>query len=420
MTRGPSLRRRLALWIGGGVVVAWLAAVIWSLLALETSIDRDIDLGLKAAAERLMPLAMVHIFERADDGTAQIIADFSKSSEPGRLTYVVRDETGRILLASRSYEGQPLPPVGITGFSEEAGFHMYSLSALKGKLTMTVMENDSVRFTLLRDAALRLLTPIFAVLPFSLALIALALRWELRVIARLGAQIERRGQGDLTPISTEGVAREFAVIVESVNALMARLSAALEAERRFASNAAHELRTPIAAAIAQAQRLVQEAESPQTAERANQIAGALTRLARLSEKLLQLSRAEGAAVVSGEVQDLGAVVRLVIDELARTRGAGRVELRLPDGDVRAAINPDAYAILLRNLVENALAHGSADHPVEVEVLGDGTITVRNDCAPVPAETLAELTEPFRRGATEAEGSGLGLSIVRAIAEAAGA
>ena len=199
---------------------------------------------------------------------------------------------------------------------------------------------------------------------------------------------------------------------------MARLDAALTAERRFAAHAAHELRTPIAAALAQAQRLQAEAGPGPAAERAAQLTAALGRLARLSEKLLQLSRAEGGSVRTGEEQDLAAAARLLLDEVARTSGADRLRVTMPETGPRAPLNPDAYAILLRNLVENALTHGVPGTPVTVELAADGGITVTNDADPVAPDLLARLTEPFARGKTGGEGTGLGLSIARAIATAA--
>lgn len=419
MTNAPSLRHRLAIWIGGGVAAAWLAAALWSLLALSASIDRDFDQGLKAAAERLMPLAMVQIFERDDDGTAQIIAQFDATSTSPRLAYAVQDGSGRVLLASRGYVAETLPPPGTTGWSDHDGLRRYSLTALGGQMTITVLEPLAARRSALWSASLRLLLPVALVLPLCLLLITAVLRRELGAVARLNDQIAQRGRGDLTPLENAGVARELSGVAEAVNALLDRLGQALKAERRFAANAAHELRTPIAAALAQAQRLQQEAADPGDAMRATAIAESLARLARLSEKLLQLSRAEGGAVRATENQDLTPVVRLVIDELSRANKGDLISLALPETSVRAAINPDAYAILLRNLVENAQRHGTPGTSITVNVGPDGTLRVGNDADPIDPDTLSKLKEPFQRGPTDSEGSGLGLSIARAIALAAG-
>ena len=206
----------------------------------------------------------------------------------------------------------------------------------------------------------------------------------------------------------------------AVNALMERLRGALEAERGFTANSAHELRTPIAAALAQTQRLMAELDDGPPRERARAIASALRRLSRLSEKLLQLAKAEGGGLVAEHPAPLAPVLRLVIAELDRQTDRGDdIALELPDGDGPVSdLDPDAFAILARNLIENALKHGSPEAPVTVRLSGD-LFEVENRGAPVPADVLARLERPFERGPTGADGSGLGLAIAAAICRGAG-
>lgn len=217
MTPAPSLQRRLGLWLGGGIAGVWLATALWSLLSLSASIERDFDQSLKAAGEQLMPLAMVRIFER-DDDAAQIIAEFDHNSASARLAYAVQDRSGRVLLASRGYSALTLPTPGTTGWSDQAGMRRYSLTALNAQITMTVSEPLAARRSALRSASVRLLLPVALVLPLCLLLIAVVLRRELAAVSRLNGQIARRGQGDLTPLANDGVARELAGVSASVNA----------------------------------------------------------------------------------------------------------------------------------------------------------------------------------------------------------
>src|SRR5690606_3798521 len=112
--------------------------------------------------------------------------------------------------------------------------------------------------------------------------------------------------------------------------------------------------TPVAAALAQTQRLIVEATDDATRDRAWRIEAALRRLARLSEKLMQLARAEGGRLQAAEPVDVAAILRMVVGELAESAdGAGRINLVVPDAPVLSGIDPDAFAILARNLVENA-------------------------------------------------------------------
>jgi two-component system OmpR family sensor kinase len=206
-----------------------------------------------------------------------------------------------------------------------------------------------------------------------------------------------------------------------VNGLIERLHRALEAERSFTANSAHELRTPIAATLAQVQRLVAESPHGPLRERALQVESSLHRLARVSEKLMQLARAEGAALLSPAAQDLATVLTHVVDEFRRSDdNASRLRLTLAPGvAVHSHLDPDAFAILMRNLIENALRHGAADGAVDVLVSDDGAIHVLNAGDVVPPATLRRLTARFERGAVAAAGAGLGLAIAEAIVTGAG-
>jgi two-component system OmpR family sensor kinase len=206
---------------------------------------------------------------------------------------------------------------------------------------------------------------------------------------------------------------ELQPIARSVNLLLERLTGALEAEREFTANSAHELRTPIAGALAQTQRLIEELDDGPQKVRAGQIARSLGNLGRLAEKLLQLSRAEAGIAVLDRPADMLPVLRAVIDEMKRlalVRGA--IELDVAEGATLVRpINGDAFAIVIRNLLENALSHGDPSEPVHVRVNPDGAISISNGGPVIDARTLSNFEARFARGKTTAAGSGLGLSIV---------
>jgi two-component system OmpR family sensor kinase len=196
-----------------------------------------------------------------------------------------------------------------------------------------------------------------------------------------------------------------------MNALMGRLREAFDAERSLATDTAHELRTPLAGAIAQAQRIQKETAEPQTAQRGAEIVATLKRLTARAERLMQLARAEGGWLNVDQASDLRDVLELVIGDMRRNEPDGRIALILPNTPVLSKADPDAVGIVCRNLVENALRHGSQSSPVDVSLSLDGVLTVSNDGPVVPAQTLARLWDRFERGTTIGRGSGIGLSIV---------
>lgn len=168
------------------------------------------------------------------------------------------------------------------------------------------------------------------------------------------------------------------------------------------------------------QRLAAELTEDGARHRALTIAAALRRLARLSEKLLQLAKAEGGGLIAATPQSLAPILSLVVEEVDRDLDLdGRVELTIAaDGGAVSDVDPDAFAILARNLIENAVKHGAAEEAVRV-TLDAGRLVVANRGAVVPAEQMQRLMRPFERGATAAEGTGLGLPIVAAICRGAG-
>src|SRR5690606_22353516 len=173
------------------------------------------------------------------------------------------------------------------------------------------------------------------------------------------------GARDLSEVPAEGLPTEIGPLAETLNSLLARLRDAFEAERSFAANAAHELRTPLAGAIAQAQRLRSETHDPATDARVAEIEATLKRLTRLSERLMQLARAEGGRLRMDRSAARRAVARIVVDDVERAGAPGRIALTLPDTAVMSDIDPDAFGILCRNLVENALRYGAENAPVDV-------------------------------------------------------
>ncbi|MDR1968354.1 MAG: two-component sensor histidine kinase, partial [Burkholderiaceae bacterium] len=210
---------------------------------------------------------------------------------------------------------------------------------------------------------------------------------------------------------------EFLPLRESINRLMQRMTRALEAERAFTSSAAHELRTPIAAALAQVQRLTRELKEEPQRQRAQALEVELKRLARLAEKLLQLARAEGAGVLRETQSDLVPILALTLEDFRHERAGGRLHADMPDS-VLSRLDPDAFGILARNLIENALNYSPAGTPVEITLSAAGKFSVCNDSAVIPPDRFSLLKRRFERAGADGPGSGLGLAIAENIARAA--
>ena len=419
MIAPKSLQWRLSLWLGLGIALVWAVAAAVTAQNLRHEMDEVFDSALAETGQRLLPLAVRDIIGRdSDDAASQSVATMREHDE--HFTYVVRNAEGQVLLRSHKADPAIFPPFSGMGFSDTPTHRLYSDAALQGTITITVAEPQTRRRAVAREVLVGLARPLALIVPLSLIGVWAVVRLSTTSLRRFRSEIERRGAGDLTAVPAGDLPSEIQPVAQAVNQLLERLRRALEAERSFAANSAHELRTPVAAALAQAQRLIIETTDAAVRKRARDIEVALRRLSGLSEKLMQLARAEGGRLHGAEPVDTSAILRTIVDELTANAGAaGPIELALPDAPVLSRIDPDAFAIQMRNLIENALKHGSQTEPVRVTLSMDGLLRVTNAGPAVPQDLLARLLNPFERGGAQAQGAGLGLAIAKAIATGTG-
>ncbi|MGP3698021.1 ATP-binding protein [Rhodobacter sp. NSM] len=412
-----SLQARLALVLGAGVTALWVGSATVTARVLHAELDEVFDSTLEETAQRILPLAVMEIMGREEPAASQRIAALRAHEE--FYTYLVRDAAGAVLIASHRADPSDFPPCAAPGFTQTATHRLYCDLALRGTVTIAVAEPLAHRARVARDLGMAMGLPLVLIIPLALAGIVLVVRWSFRPVRALRDALARRGAGDLAPVSETELPAEIAPVAAAVNQLLGRLRSAFEAERSFAANAAHELRTPVAGATAQAQRIRIETSDARAAARAAEIETTLKRLTRLSDKLMQLARAEGGRSLAEGPADLRPILSLVVQDFLRAGAGDRLALTLPETAVASRIDPDAFTILCRNLIENALRHGTSGAPVEVSLSPDRSFAVRNGCTPVPSDALARLTRRFERAPGAGEGSGLGLSIVRTIVERAG-
>ncbi|WP_341523517.1 HAMP domain-containing sensor histidine kinase [Pseudomonas sp. G.S.17] len=418
MKSSSSLQKRLGLGLTLGMTLLWLGGTVGAWLVVQHELNEAFDSALEETAQRILPLAVLEISNREAPREAQHIATLKMHKE--YLTYLVRDALGEILMQSHEANPKIFNQQPSEGFSTTEKYRLYGASALRQTLFIEIAEPLGHRREAAREALIALLLPLLALIPVSLLGTWLFVRISLRSVLAYRRAVEARGVGDLSPIKVARLPAEIDPLADAVNHLLERLRKALEAERSFTANSAHELRTPLAATLAQIQRLRHEAPDGPLQVRAAKIENSLRELARLSEKLMQLAKAEGGGLLSEAPQDLIPLLAHGVDEW--NLGSGhRIKLKLPtEACVYSAIDPDAFGILLRNLIENALKYGATDQPVEVSLTAQALLQVVNGGPTVPAPVLPRLTERFVRGSSEASGSGLGLAIAKTIVQGVGA
>ncbi len=430
-----SIQARLAIAIGLSVTLLWLAAAAITVKLVSGEMLEVFDDGLKSTAQRILPIAdhdlseggrrehaySNHNEDRDDDDDE----DEDRKLRSGRqarygedVTFIVRSRSGDVLLRSKDADESIFPAFERTGFRTTDTHQLYYEKSSDGRMTIAVAEPLEQRTELFNKMLFGLLAPLIVVIPISLIAIVLGVRNSFRPIRDFQQGLSSRGPQDLSPLPGNGLPSELMPISAAVNELLKRLKAAFDAERTFAANAAHELRTPVAGAIAQAQRIRAESKEDFTADRAGEIETTLKRLMRMSEKLMQLARAEGGRLTNEEAMDLRPVLQMIVGDFERT-GETRIDMHLPAAPFVSKLDPDAFGILCRNLIENGLKHGAEGGQVSVSLGSDGVLRVANDGPPLTSETMARLMKPFERGNGKIAGNGLGLAIVKAIAERAG-
>lgn len=420
-----SVTRALTRSLLVGLTLLWLAGVIGSGFVLQHLIDLKSDDEMQESAALLLSLLRAH-----DDllVTASVLGDASMKAvtenTAERFVYQIRDNSGRVLLQSASAALAQLNVPLREGFADVGDWRIVTLADTTNQRFVQFADPLAERREALFTALTWLTLPLAALLAFAAYIVFRASRSLAQQVERTARAVSRQDPQALGIVPLDGVVTEMRPAILATNDLIARLAAALEAERSFTYNSAHELRTPIAAALAQAQLLAANSRNTPLQQGADAVVAALARLARLAERLLALARAEGAQPLADGWVDLARVVNLTVHEFEsdrRLRGRSIVGESSP---VRVHGDLDAVGLALRNLVENALVHGAGGTIVRVlcsNTLKGATLAVIDDGPGVPGEDLTRLAKRFARGAkAEGEGAGLGLAIVETLARRMGA
>lgn len=377
---GWSLRNRLLLRVLIGIGISWLVGLVLSAQVLNHEMGELLDDSLETSARFSLAL----------------YRDAGKVDLPPQST----ETAMRILQDGVEVMGADWPAQVGTGGRDVAGWRVYRLEDKTSGIAIEVGQSDAWRHDELLESISGLLLIMLPVVLITVVVIGRAVASALRPATRFAARLERRQPGDLSQVEGRDLPRELAPIGRAVNLYLDRIRDHVEAERQFATHAAHELRTPIAAASAQAQVIAAGMGDGDSAPR---MVAALRRLSQLVDRLLQLSRAEMIGAGQGS-SDLVQVTRMVIADTG-------VAAVFDDGDIEAAqvpVQPESLALILGNLLRNAQDHGTGD--IRVRLRPGPVLTVSNRVAPGATFHLRNFEK-----STQSRGTGLGLGIVQKIA-----
>jgi two-component system OmpR family sensor kinase len=412
MKLSHSLRGRLLWFLLAAISIAAIAQASIAYRTALNDADQIFDYHMQQMALSLRSSAPLSNLEARDSVEAD--------AENNELMVQVWTPDG--VQVFRTVSRARLPQRAVLGFSNvDANGTTYRIFSVQTSTqTVQVAQDMAVRRNMAGNLALRTVGPIAVMMPILMLVVWWVVSRSLEPVARVRKQVAARQADDLSPVLEEGLPDEVLPLVQELNALFGRVKTAFDTQRTFVADAAHELRTPLAALRLQAQSLERADSEATRALAVARLTAGIERATRLVEQLLVLARqeADGARVAP---LDLGELARRTVGELSLAAQGKGVDLGVLRADtVTVDGDADALATMLRNLVDNAVKYTPAGGTVDVEVCGR-QLVVEDSGPGIPAEERERVFDRFYRVAgSEAGGSGIGMAIVKAVADKHGA
>lgn len=420
LPRPFSLRARLLLFLSIGI---GLTAVVQTVIAYDTAhvqANGVFDYHLQQ-----MALSLRGGLAARPASAPTLEPDVATATEFVIQVWAV--DGGRLF---QSVPNAPLPQKSPLGFSDvQSNGIDYRVFSMRSSTQMIQVAQDmKLRGAMARTLALRTVAPMLVMAPVLMLIVWAVVNTSLAPVARVRRQVASRQPDDLGEVSDAGLPAEVVPLIREMNLLFARVRRSFDAQNRFVADAAHELRSPLAALRLQVQGLERAGASDDGDTRGlavTRLRAGIDRATRLVEQLLALAQQQAlsATRAPADAVPLQAIVRQAILDASFAASARAIDLGLVHGDLDpVAGNAEALRILARNLIDNAIKYTPSGGSVDVEVrasAGRVDLSVDDSGPGISASERQRVLDRFYRAAgaeAQASGSGLGLSIVKAIAD----
>jgi len=445
LTGARSLHRQLLLWLLLPQVVLWIAAAFFTFNLATRYASEAIDASLlqasRALARQVKPIetGLFIDFPRS----AQDILEADPSD---RVLYTVSSPPGQFILGNRNL---PAPPAGLQPRLNEPAFYDGVLAgpvaegervravalmlnyggegAKTGTMLVQVARSSANREEVARRILLDTALPLSLVIALMTVIVWGGVRAGLKPLLMLQRQVEGRAANDLAPIELDAAPPEVRALARAINALLVEVQRSVAAQKRFISDAAHQLRTPLAGLKSQTELALKETSDPAWAARLTRVHESASRSAHLVNQLLALARAEPESALQAErtTIDLRRIAHEATAEMVPRALVAGVDLGVdePEGQPLLPCEVRGNGLLLHealvNLIDNAIRYAGRGSTVNVRVRRDGAqvvMEVEDNGPGVPEAERERMFERFVRAAHDGHGCGLGLAIVREIVE----
>jgi two-component system sensor histidine kinase QseC len=423
-----TLQRRLLLLLLMTAPAVWLATLVLTVLLSSREVRELFDTRQVRLAQQV--LAML-----PDEPRALMRAEGARAAPPGTATgdadleemaISVAGADGRLIFVD--HEGERLPRDAPPGFHDlmidGVGWRLFTLTSADGRWRVTVGQLAEEYEEVLRDLILAQGLPLLVALPFLLAALAWAVRRALAPLDSLRRDLTTRAPTDLRPLDVRHAPGEIQPLLESMNSLLRRVDELILHERRLIADAAHELRTPLAALAAQWEAAEAASEASVRQLASARVGQGIRRLSRLVGQLLALATTESIMadrVAAGQMVNWTRIVEDAMSDCLPLIESSGVEVEVlwqsaPEATLPIHGSEPLLTTLLRNLLDNALRYSSRGAQVRLRMNLD-QLSVEDDGPGIPPEAMNRIGDRFFRPSGQLhEGSGLGLSIARRIAE----
>ena len=427
----------LAIWLLSTALVAWF---------VDSQIQENFDVELVESAHRqlypaLLELQIAHpqlsipaALAEVAKGDPQVMGELPGSNHSEPLLLQLRSSAGQVLLRTKATPASPFAVPLRPGFVDTPDYRVFSLYDAEYRVWLQLADPLEERKEASQRTVIGLSLVLLVMLPVMAWLVTTVARRELRAVGVLQEQITARSGSNLQPLSVQGMPLELRTVGEGVNQLLERLSEALKVERSLAVNAAHELRTPLAEVRLRLQTAIDTATQGAQGQPSlhtpavplEEVCAALQSLEVLShrtERLLQLSRAEGGDQAHFAQVNLVQLAEQVAQEFwQQSHAQKRLDCITPEAHDAVWVwgDIDSLAIVLRNLIDNALRYSTGAVVLEVRGTPDAVLMVRDSGAGLTPLQIQKIQQRHARMDRQHIGYGLGMSIVKTIAAKHGA